>query len=357
MGRRSSRKSKPRRVLIAVLATMLALGLVGTASVAMNYEWLRAQYLRYVTLDFEGPGVGEVVIRIETGDDGVIVANKLFEAGVVKDVESFYRLLIEQNPTFYPGSYLMKKQMSNQNALEAIANPSNVLTYKITIPEGYRAVQIFEEIEKISGIPKSEVAKAAEDLFGLGVPEVAPTIEGYLFPATYSFDPSATAKDILKSMVDRMYQELESLGVPESDQHRILTLASIIQREGKAEADFYKISRVFYNRLEIDMKLETDPTISYNYDGSDMSERSKEDQIAYGYNTYLLNGLPPGPISSPGSLALDAALNPAKGEWLFFVTIDLRSGETKFSKTFAQHEEYVKQLRQWERENPGWYDN
>jgi UPF0755 protein len=105
------------------------------------------------------------------------------------------------------------------------------------------------------------------------------------------------------------------------------------------------------------MKLETDPTISYSYSGKDMSDLSRDEQIKHGYNTYLIEGLPPGPIASPGSLALDATLNPVPGDWLFFVTIDLATGETMFSKTLGQHEEYVKLLRQWERENPNWYDN
>lgn len=357
MGRRSNRRSRGRRVAFVVLGSLLVFAVAGGSFIALNYQWLREQYLQYVTLDFEGPGVGEVVVRINEGDDGLVIANKLHDAGVIKDVDSFYRLLIERNPTFYPGSFLLKLQMSNLMAFEVITNQANALTYKVTIPEGHRAIQIFEEISKVSGIPLTEISEAAEELEAFGIPAEAPTIEGYLFPATYSFDTSSSAKDILERMVARMNQELDAFGVAKEDRHRVLTLASIIQREGKAEADFYKISRVFYNRLEIDMKLETDPTITYNYDGTDMSERPKEEQIEYGFNTYLLKGLPPGPISSPGSLALDAALNPAPGDWLFFVTIDLRSGETKFSETFAQHEEYVKLLRQWERENPGWYDN
>jgi UPF0755 protein len=104
------------------------------------------------------------------------------------------------------------------------------------------------------------------------------------------------------------------------------------------------------------MKLETDPTISYSYSGKDMSELSRQKQTEHGYNTYLIQGLPPGPIASPGALAIEATLNPVAGDWLFFVTINLESGETKFSKTLAEHEKWVVFLRQWERENPNWYD-
>jgi UPF0755 protein len=252
---------------------------------------------------------------------------------------------------------MMKLQMSNKAAFEVLSSASNAMTYKVTIPEGYRAVQIFDELSRITGIAAEEFRSVAEDLAGFGIPAQAKTIEGYLFPATYSFDTQATAKDILAAMVSRMKQELERLGVAEENWHSTLTLASIVQREAKLEADFYKVSRVFANRLAIGMKLETDPTISYSYSGKDMSEVSRAEQVKHGYNTYLLEGLPPGPIASPGALALEATLNPVDGDWLFFVTINLESGETKFSRTLAEHESYVVFLRQWERENPNWYDN
>jgi UPF0755 protein len=355
MARRSARRS--RRLFVTITVFVLSLGLIGAGVVALNYDALRDQYLRLTTLDFEGPGAGEVVVRIEAGDDGLLVSEKLLEAGVIRDFDSFYRLLIDENAVFYPGSFLLKLQMSNRLALEVLSNPSNAMTYKVTIPEGFRAVQIFDELAKVSGIPVSEFEEAAADLAGLGIPKKAPTIEGYLFPATYSFDPEATASDIIGAMVERMKKELEDFNVPEDKWHRLLTLASIVQREAKLEPDFYKVSRVFANRLELGMKLETDPTITYSYSGKDMSELSREEQIEHGYNTYLLKGLPPGPIASPGALAIEATLNPVEGDWLFFVTINLESGETKFSRTLAEHEGWVVFLRAWERETPNWYDD
>jgi UPF0755 protein len=349
--------SRRRRLFFTFSAIVLSLGLIGATVVALNYDSLRTQYLKLTTLDFEGPGEGEVVVRIEPGDDGLLVTQKLLDAGVIRDFDSFYRHLIDNNAVFYPGSFMMKLQMSNKAAFDVLSSASNAMTYKVTIPEGYRAIQIFDELSRITGIAAAEFKSVAEDLAGFGIPAQALTIEGYLFPATYSFDTQATAKDILAAMVSRMKQELERLGVAEENWHSTLTLASIVQREAKLEADFYKVSRVFANRIAIDMKLETDPTISYSYSGKDMSEVSRAEQIKHGYNTYLLEGLPPGPIASPGALALEATLNPGDGDWLFFVTINLESGETKFSRTLAEHESYVVFLRQWERENPNWYDN
>jgi len=341
---------------VTITVLVLSLGLIGASVVALNYDAIRDQYLRLTSLDFEGPGVGEVVVRIEAGEDGLVISEKLLEAGVIRDFDSFYRFLIEENAVFYPGSFMLKLQMSNANVLKVLSNPANALTYRVTIPEGFRAVQIFKELSEVSGIPVSEFEKAAEDLSGPGIPEQALTVEGYLFPATYSFDKEATAKSIIETMVSRMKKELVDFGVPERQWHEVLTLASIVQREAKLEPDFFKVSRVFANRIELDMRLETDPTITYSYSGKDMSEVSREEQIEHGYNTYLLPGLPPGPIASPGSLAIEATLNPVPGDWLFFVTINLASGETKFSRTLAEHESWVVFLRAWERENPNWYD-
>ena len=353
LGRRSVSRGASRSSKLLIGFVVLAL--VGGVAVVANFDWIRDQYQKLTALDYEGPGVGEVVVRIEPGEDGIIVAKKLFEAGVVKDVDSFYRVLLERNPIFYPGSFTLKLQMSNEAALAAVTNQANILSYQVTIPEGYRVVQIFEEVSRVTGIPIEDLWTAAEDLAAYGIPEEAPSIEGYLFPDTYSFDLEVTAEEVISIMVQRMETALINAGVAKQDWHNVLTLASITQREAKQEPDFYKVARVFANRVAINMPLETDPTITYSYDGTDMSEASRQEQIDYGYNTYLVGGLPPGPISSPGELAIDATLNPLPGEWLFFVTINLATGETKFSKTLAEHESWIPLLRKWERENPDWY--
>ena len=355
MGRRSISLGSSKRSKL--LAALVIVTLLGGVAVVANFDWIRAQYQKLTALDFQGPGTGEVVVRIESGEDGFSIANKLFEAGVIRDVGSFYRLLLERNPIFYPGSFTLKLQMSNDAALTAVTDQSNILSYQVTIPEGYRAVLIFDELSRVTGIPVEDFWLAAENLGAYGIPEEAPTIEGYLFPDTYSFDLEATADEILGIMVTRMEKALADAGVAKEDWHRVLTLASITQREAKQHPDFYKVARVFANRVEIGMPLETDPTITYSYDGTDMSDVSREEQIAYGYNTYIIDGLPPGPISSPGELAIDATLNPVAGDWLFFVTINLETGETKFSRTIAEHESWIPLLRQWERDNPGWYDD
>ena len=353
MGRRRLPGSRRATSIIAgVLVVLLTAGSV----LAFNYDWLRAQYQQLTALDYQGAGTAEVTVRIESGDDGLVIARKLFDAGVVRDADSFYRLMLQRNPVFYPGSFVLRLQMSNESALSVITNQSNVLSNRVVIPEGHRARQIFEEISKATGIEVAALKVAASDLAAYGIPEQAPTIEGYLFPATYNFDLNASAEEIIRIMVNRTIQALIDAGVEKENWHEVLTLASIVEREAQEDADFYKVSRVFANRIEKGMPFEMDSTSNYSYDGSDTSGMTLEQKLLYGYDTYLVRGLPPGPISSPGELAIDATVNPVAGDWLFFVTINLATGETKFSNTLAEHESWVVFLRKWESENPNWYD-
>jgi UPF0755 protein len=155
-------------------------------------------------------------------------------------------------------------------------------------------------------------------------------------------------------MITRTQQELDRFGVKDADRHRILTMASVIQAEARLEPDFYKVSRVFYNRIETGMHLQSDATVSYGVNGNTVSTSAADRADKNGFNTYLHPGLPIGPISSPGSLAIDAALNPVDGTWLFFCAVNLETGETVFSTTYAEHGRAVALWRAWMKENPGY---
>ena len=155
-------------------------------------------------------------------------------------------------------------------------------------------------------------------------------------------------------MLERMAAELDRYGIALEDAHEILTLASMTQMEGRAESDFFKISRVFANRIERGMPLQSDPTVKYYYEGSIDSFQEGVADTSNPYNTYVIAGLPPGPISSPGAVAIDAAINPEPGDWLYFVAINLNTGETVFSETLAEHERAAELYYQWLRDNPDW---
>lgn len=306
---------------------------------------------RFTVEDYAGPGNGVAVIVIEEGDNGEDVARKLLAADVIKSFDAIYRPMLRVDLTIYPGHYEFPKQIPGSEALRILLGGENRIYKTVTIPEGFQIAQIVPLLSNELGIEQSElyaeIDKANESYPG-------PTLEGYLFPATYQFDPGAKAPEIIGAMLAKTNEVLERLGVDVSNSLELLTFASIIQEEAKKKEDFYKVSNVFHNRVERGMLLQTDPTVKYYYEGSIDSFQQGIADTENPYNTYVFPGLPPGPISSPGELAIDAALNPAEGDYLFFVTIDLRTGETVFSETLREHEKAVELYRQWLRDNPDW---
>jgi UPF0755 protein len=263
-------------------------------------------------------------------------------------------LLVARNQIFYPGTYRLKTQMSSAAALDALADGSNRIVNSVTIKEGWRIGKVLGTLASVTSIPRGEFDAAAKRLGDIGVPNGEVSAEGWLFPATYSFDPNMSALDILREMVTRMHDELDKFGVAPAKAHDVLTLASLIQAEARQTADFYKVSRVFLNRIAEGMKLQSDATVSYGVGGNTVSTSNADRTNQNGYNTYLNLGLPIGPISAPGSVAIDAALHPADGKWIYFCAVNLKTGETVFSETYAEHAKAVKQWRQWMRENPGY---
>lgn len=361
-GERAPRTSKRRRLWIPVVVVIVAiLGLIGgtTAYVWFNYEEQVRKVLGWEIPpeDYEGQGTGEAAFVIESGDDGYTITQRLVEADIIKSFDAFYNLLLASDPpvSFFPGYYQLAQQMSAQAALDALQNPANRVENVALIHEGRSMDQAFEILSAATDIPIEEFEAAAADPTVYGVPAVAPSIEGYLFPATYRFDPGVDAEAVIRTLVDRTFASLDNAGVAEDDRHRVLTIASLVQREAGSNAeDFFKVSRVVQNRLDQGMLLQFDSTSHYGYawshgqrlDGGVFTTR-EELEDPNPYNTYVHTGLPIGPIGAAGDLAIDAAVNPADGPWLYFVTVNLDTGETKFSETLAQHNAAVQELRQW----------
>jgi UPF0755 protein len=339
-----------RRVIAISLAISVLVGLGTLAYV--NRSAIRTGFEQIQGNDYVGTGKGEVIIEILPGETGEDVARALVDSGVVKNYRTTYKLILEQNPTFFPGTYKLKLEMSSLAALAALADPQNTVVNRVTVKEGLRISVVFKVLSEATGISEKDFKEAAENLSAFDLPEEAPSLEGYLFPATYNFSPKADATSILKTMRERMQQELDSFGVSAKDTHRVLTLAGLVQKEARIEADFYKASRTFLNRIEVGMKLQSDATVSYGVNGDTVSTSSADRANDNGYNTYLHPGLPIGPIGAPGRVAIDAALNPAVGKWLYFCTINLETGETVFSETFAEHEKAVALWQAWMKEHP-----
>jgi UPF0755 protein len=338
-----------RRLVIALTALALIAVVLFT-----NRSQIRDAFEQLAGSDFSGGGNGVAVLQIKPGDDGSVIAQELVDLGVVKTYRTTYRLILERDVVFYPGTYNLKLQMSSAAALDAIANPENRVSNRALIREGLRLEDVFAALSKSTGIPTKDFEKASKDLASLGIPTSEVSAEGWLFPATYEFELQMTASEILSKMVKRTIVELDRFGVKPADRHEVLTLASIVQKEVRNTADFYKASRVFTNRLEVGMPLQSDATVSYGVRGSTFTTSKADRADANPYNTYKYPGLPIGPIGAPGSLAIDAAVNPAEGDWFYFVTVNLATGETVFTNTYAEHQKAVRQWLAWMRENPGY---
>lgn len=346
---------KRGRGLIGLVIGLLALvGIVIGAAVVLPpiFEDMRAP------ADYEGVGVDPIEISIPDGANGTDVADILFENDVIASQEAMVDILLKDpSITFHAGTYQLRTQMSAQSAIDALTAPGAAVLWNITIPEGWVITQVFSHLSETTGIPLEEFESAAETVGSDLLPSWADTLEGWMFPATYDFDPSTTtAESILTTLVNRMYQALEERGVTAEQSQEVLTMAALVQREGRTAEDFGKMARVFENRLDIDMLLQSDATVAYGTGHMHVVTTTPEERAdtSNPYNTYAHHGLPPGPIGAPGDAAIDAALNPADGDWLYFVTVNPETGETVFSETYEEHEQAVERFQEWLRENPGW---
>ncbi len=346
---------KRRRGLIAlviVLVSVLALVGGGAATAWILFEDQVREVMGWeLPIDYVGDGNGtEVDVTISSGQIGADIATTLHEAGVTMTYEAFYELLLglDEQPNFIPGTYALQEEMSAQSALDALLDEANRKVNSAVIREGLTLSSYVELLSAGTGIAEEDFEAAIADYTSYGLPDEAVSLEGYLFPATYQFDPGVTARDIIQQLVNRTFESLDAAGVAPEDRNEVLTTASIIQREARIADDFYKVSRVIQNRLAIQMRLEMDSTAQYGDDAQDSAFSTAEQlEAVNGYNTYTHDGLPIGPIAGVGDLAIEAALNPVDGPWIFFVTINLDTGETLFSETVAQHEQGVEQLRAW----------
>ena len=294
--------------------------------------------------DFPGPGSGSVRIEIQDGDTIARIGNTLKSAGVVKSVDAFISAAGD-NPDsskISAGLYDLKLQMSAKGAVDALLDPATKVVDNVVIPEGKRASWIYEEISKSTGLPVSDFEAAATKANELGLPSYANgNVEGFLFPATYEFPPGASAESILETMIAKFNSEAKRLDLENRAKamgrtpYDVLIVASLLEVEGHPR-DFAKVARVVYNRLAEPMRLQFDSTVNYGLGKTDVILTTDLLNKDTPYNMYLHDGLTPTPIDNPGAEAIEAALNPAAGDWLYFITTDLNTQETKFTKSYDE---------------------
>ncbi len=306
--------------------------------------------------DYEGPGTGEVLFEVEQGVTSAEIGRRLKRLGVVKSVDAFSEAAREEEKSrnIQVGYYELRKEMKASEALGVLVDPENLVQSVVVVPEGARVRQIVKSIVDNTDITRKAVTAALADPEAIGLPAAADgNPEGYLFPATYSVPPNQDALGLISQMVAKTVEVEQSLDLASRAEdvgltsEQVLTVASILEYEANRSEDYPKVARVLYNRLERDMPLQLDSTVAYvSGRKGDVWTTAEERADSSPYNTYANAGLPPGPIGSPGKETLEAALSPAKGNWLYFVP-DYAANTTRFSATLAQHNKWVEKLREY----------
>ena len=291
--------------------------------------------------DYEvGSGGQEVIVEILSGESGSEIGRKLESLLVVKSSAAFFRVAVadSRSQRIAPGEHRIETRIPAKVALEQLLDPSRIPNL-IVVKDGQRLSEISESIINF-GISKIELEKSIRKVF---LPEMfkSKNIEGFLYPAQYSFSKSVDGDEILSAMLNRFVSATKDINWSnerEFTPFEIMVIASLVQTEGTPDV-FGKVSRVIYNRLEKRMPLQFDSTVHYALGRRGEIRVSLVDtKVKNRYNTFVYPGLPPGPIGSPTKPAIDAALNPEVGNWLYFVTV--KPFDTRFTNSYDQFLEW-----------------
>ena len=295
-------------------------------------------------------GGGEIRIFIRKGAPFREAADSLAAHGVISSPRmlSIYARARGADRSLRWGTYILRPAMGWERVLESL-NAGRGVVHTITIPEGLMLSEIAQVVAEALDITPESVLDAARDtalLRRLNIP--TPTLEGYLFPDTYTLPDGASARDAVHLMVQRFEQQWKPawdsiLPGLKLTRHDIVTLASIIEREVRIAEERPVIAAVYMNRLRIRMPLQADPTINYALGRSPGRVLLKDLKVDSPYNTYLNPGLPPGPIGSPGAASIAAALQPANVPYRFFVAAP--DGHHEFRRTYAEHLAAIRMVR------------
>ncbi|WP_406081601.1 endolytic transglycosylase MltG [Micromonospora sp. NBC_00858] len=346
------------------LALLMALVLLGGIGGGAFYGFDRIQNY-FVTPDYNGTGSGEITVEIKNGALLADMADALVAADVVKSQKAFIEAAEanSRSKNIQPGTYKLRKQMSGASAVTAMLDLKNKIVNGLTIPEGRTSKNIYKLLSEKTKIPVKDFETAAKNPLELGIPDwwftredgkkVPKSVEGFLFPDTYEIPPKATAESILKLMVDNFLSVSGEMKFADRVQkerkvspYEALIVASLAQAEAGNKDDLGKVARVAYNRVYGEFPcncLEMDVTVNYYLESigkptktSAQMTQSELDDPKNPYNRKL-RGLIPTPINNPGKQALEGAMNPPTGKWLYFVAID-KQGHSAFAETYEEQQ-------------------
>ena len=348
--RRQRKRRRHWLTSLVIVITLVAVGVLGYKAIGIMRD---ASAQATHAEDYKGEGEGEVTVTIPEGASGADIGDILQSKGVVASGKAFTNAA-KNNPkgnTIQPGTYKLKKKMSANSALQALLDPESKGDHTLTVIAGSTKQSVKERLKKVGNFTDEQIEAAYADSAAIGLPaEAGGNVEGWLAPGTYDVTENATPKDLVKKMVSQTVTQLKELKVPKEDYQKVLTKASIVEREVNSERYYGQAARVIENRLsqtdgETHGLLQMDSTVQYGLGRYGGIPTEAETQDANNpYNTYVHKGLPPGPIGSPGEAAIKAVLNPPAGSWLYFVTVNLKTGETLFASTNEEQKANTKKL-------------
>jgi UPF0755 protein len=339
---------RKRRVPVGLIAlAVIVVIIVGVGGVGYHY------YHEYKVKhqSFSGPGFGTVDVIVPQGATGDSIASELVSLGVVGSVDSFASYVANKTG-LQPGKFALRHHMGNAQAWAILTNPKDAIDSKVTIDPGLPISKILPELAKQSGIPLSKFKSAIKDTKALGLPSYANgNPEGFLYPNTYDIVPgTTTALQILQEAVKDFSSVASSIGLTGAAQKagftdpssgrplplQVITEASLLEAEVNRSSYFPDVARVIDNRLNDDMPLQLDSTISFITGDYSFNLSSSQLHTPSPYNTFLHTGLPPGPIDSPDLTAINAVLHPAphSDDWIYFETVN-KAGKTEFTDSAA----------------------
>ena len=360
-----ARRQRNRRALWIMSALLVVLVAVATFVVVLPiYHYL-------VPNDYNGSGTGTVVVEVNPNDDASAIAKTLHDQGVVASERAFKDAANgnSKSRTIQPGSYKLHKHMSANSALTLLLDPQSRVNSDVVVTEGATTLDIATRLTAPPcqngaasgsncgpGLNKTDVAKAMKNVAALGLPtdyladgKTPPSVEGFLYPATYYFPAKTTATVALGQMVTNFTDQARTTNFTAAAKANKLTpyqqliIASIAQSEAKYPDDDAKVARVILNRLAAGRQLQIDATSVY---GARLQGLTKvpHDQVPGPYNTYHNKGLPPTPISNPGADAMDGAAHPAAGNWMYYVNGDA-DGHLFFTNSESEFVKAVERCR------------
>ncbi|SEL41012.1 UPF0755 protein [Blastococcus sp. DSM 46786] len=342
--RTDPQRRRRRRRPLAIGLALLVLGGMVVGIVLAGQQLLGM--LDPAARDYAGPGTGSVDVRVQQGDTLTDIARTLADADVIASTGPFVDAAQGEPAAtgIQPGVYSLRLQMSGQGALDLLLDPASRQVTRVTVPEGFTVEQILTRLAEETGTPLAEL-EAAADPAALPLPPYAGgQLEGYLFPATYDFEPGTTPQQMLQRMVEtfnevaarlRLEERAAALGRTPGE---VVTIASMIQSETRLDEERADVAQVIYNRLNAGIALGIDATLAYGLDKSGNELTVTDLQSDNPYNTRNRRGLPPTPISSPGERSLEAALAPTTGDLLYYV-LESEDGAHFFTSDYAEFQQ------------------